>query len=204
MNLDEILRRVFPPEGGDLGSSSMVQSREPMEQERVIRSDPQRQPSTREMTLEDFLVKAGVVVKAADKGARCVSPTASTDPVHASESYGYSRHWLQAYSGISESSSSISSSPLGEAVHRRLSSTQSLGGKQGISGYLGKQTAERKQKRMIKNRESAARSRARKQVCSLYLFFQGVYFDDIFGSWRFSSLPEKLSRVFMTRPTLTG
>ena len=159
MNLEEILRGVFPPEGGHLGSSSMVQSRETMEQERVIRSDPQRQPSIGEMTLEDFLVKAGVVVKEAEKGSRCVSPTASTDPVHASESYGYSRHWFQAYSSIGESSSSISSSPLGA-----LSSSQSLGGKQGISGDLGKQTAERKQKRMIKNRESAARSRARKQV----------------------------------------
>lgn len=45
-----------------------------------------------------------------------------------------------------------------------LSDPQSLGRKRGASEYMIEKTVERRQKRMIKNRESAARSRARKQV----------------------------------------
>ncbi|CAA6654481.1 unnamed protein product [Spirodela intermedia] len=45
-----------------------------------------------------------------------------------------------------------------------LSDTQTPGGKREASDYVGGKTVERRQKRMIKNRESAARSRARKQA----------------------------------------
>jgi ABA responsive element binding factor len=45
-----------------------------------------------------------------------------------------------------------------------LSDTQTPGRKRVASGDVAEKTVERKQKRMIKNRESAARSRARRQV----------------------------------------
>ena len=53
-----------------------------------------------------------------------------------------------------------------------LSDSQTAGRKRDASGNVVEKIVERRQKRMIKNRESAARSRARKQV--IFGFLHGV------------------------------
>ncbi|EYU20866.1 hypothetical protein MIMGU_mgv1a008962mg [Erythranthe guttata] len=59
------------------------------------------------------------------------------------------------------------------------SDTQMPRRKRIASGEIVEKTVERRQKRMIKNRESAARSRARKQVLSIFIFFKFFLFSAI-------------------------
>lgn len=127
-----------------------------------------------EMTLEDFLAKAGVV-------------TESTSPQQQQQN----TQWMQFHLPLVQQSphqnnmmavfvpgnpvqqslsavdtaypdSQMNLSP--SSLMGTLSDTQTPGRKRVLPGEVAEKTVERKQKRMIKNRESAARSRARRQV----------------------------------------
>jgi len=64
-----------------------------------------------------------------------------------------------------------------------LSDTPQAPGRKRVAGEIVEKTVERRQKRMIKNRESAARSRARKQVKNLTLCFYLVNICLFVVSW---------------------
>ncbi|XP_057782179.1 ABSCISIC ACID-INSENSITIVE 5-like protein 6 isoform X2 [Salvia miltiorrhiza] len=96
-----------------------------------------------ETTLEDFLVKAGMYVSNA--------PSVSIEPVMSLDS-ALKSHKFSSQMGLLSPSPSID----------ELSDTP-LPGRKRMSGDLEK-TIERRLRRKIKNRESAARSRARKQA----------------------------------------
>ncbi|KAG9458489.1 hypothetical protein H6P81_002997 [Aristolochia fimbriata] len=169
----------------------------------------ERHPTLGEMTLEDFLVKAGVVAEGAEKKQRgegelkgldlsqgvCnINSAVPVDTLSGSQNYSQQAPWLQfqyqqqpppqqqsmvntylpgqpipqqlsinpnSLIDVSypENQMSISSPLMGT-----LSDTQTPGRKRVAPGDMVEKTVERRQKRMIKNRESAARSRARKQA----------------------------------------
>lgn len=161
--------------------------------------NPERQNTLGEMTLEDFLVQAGVVLDAPGGSANNSSNTGhdnlgGLDP-NAGQQPNVAQHgqWMQypllpqqqqhsmmamfmpghhvqppiSVSGgtlsdpaYPEAPLAVSSSPLMVP----LSDTQTAGRKRVAPGDVVEKTVERRQKRMIKNRESAARSRARKQA----------------------------------------
>ncbi|KAJ6921522.1 ABSCISIC ACID-INSENSITIVE 5-like protein 2 isoform X1 [Populus alba x Populus x berolinensis] len=122
--------------------------------------NPGRNAPFGEMTLEDFLVKAGVV-------------TEST-PVHQQESNQWMQFQLPSVQqpvyqnnmmtvvDAAYPDSQMNLSP--SSLMGTLSDTQTPGRKRVAPGDVVEKTVERKQKRMIKNRESAARSRARRQA----------------------------------------
>ncbi|CAI9297567.1 unnamed protein product [Lactuca saligna] len=138
----------------------------------------ERQPTLGEMTLEDFLVKAGIVAGKKNTGGSV------TGGVDSNVGHGHQQApWMQYQvapipqqhvymtghghqslplieMGYPETQMAISPSHL---MHN-LSDTQTPGRKRVASGDVMEKTVERRQKRMIKNRESAARSRARKQA----------------------------------------
>ncbi|XP_050386998.1 ABSCISIC ACID-INSENSITIVE 5-like protein 2 [Argentina anserina] len=150
----------------------------------------ERQPTLGEMTLEDFLVKAGVVAEASDKkntGGILVgvdANVASQFPQGQWLQYPQPQyqHPQQSMMGVYMSSQPIpppmhvgaggvmdvpySDNQLGmpSPLMGTLSDTQTPGRKRGNPEDIVEKTVERRQKRMIKNRESAARSRARKQA----------------------------------------
>ncbi|CAN1298407.1 ABSCISIC ACID-INSENSITIVE 5-like protein 2 [Linum perenne] len=103
-----------------------------------------RQPTLGEMTLEDFLVKAGVVAEASmdSRDAGVAGIDANVTP-----QFPQQGQWLQYHQNMGT-----------------LSDSQMPARKRGAPGEIVEKHVERRQKRMIKNRESAARSRARKQV----------------------------------------
>lgn len=151
----------------------------------------ERQPTLGEMTLEDFLVKAGVVAEgSSDKNGG--GPVIGIDQ-NVAPQFPQQGQWMQyphpqyqpSQQGMlgvympsqtipqplpigagavmdvayPENQVALSSSLMGTS-----SDSQMLGRKRGNPDEIIKKTVERRQKRMIKNRESAARSRARKQV----------------------------------------
>ncbi|XP_022744036.1 ABSCISIC ACID-INSENSITIVE 5-like protein 2 isoform X2 [Durio zibethinus] len=151
----------------------------------------ERQPTLGEMTLEDFLVKAGVVVDAStDKkgGGSVTGVDLSVAPQFAQEG-----QWMQypqpqyqhpqqsmmgAYmpaqplpqplaigaTAVMDVSYPENQVPLPSPLMGALSDSQESGRKRGAPADMVEKIVERRQKRMIKNRESAARSRARKQA----------------------------------------
>lgn len=169
--------------------------------QQVKERNPERQNTLGEMTLEDFLVQAGVVLDAVGGGGNgndtnnagqgslgVVDPNAGRHqnvPQHAQwmpyqllpqqqqhsmmTMFMPGHHVPQpiAVSGGALSDTSYSEAQLAVSnapLMGTLSDTQAIGRKRLASGDVVEKTVERRQKRMIKNRESAARSRARKQA----------------------------------------
>ncbi|KAL5231102.1 hypothetical protein ABZP36_029878 [Zizania latifolia] len=156
----------------------------------------ERQPTLGEMTLEDFLVKAGVVTEGYLKDSNDLS--GNMDVVRdsavapGSSDLNAGAQWLQQYHqqalepqhpsiAAPYMASHLAPQPLAVATGAVLDSIysdgqiaspmlgaisdpQTPGGKRHASGEIADKIVERRQKRMIKNRESAARSRARKQA----------------------------------------
>ncbi|KAK7290720.1 hypothetical protein RIF29_05334 [Crotalaria pallida] len=159
----------------------------------------ERQPTLGEMTLEDFLVKAGVATEDNNHNAIALSVVDSNSaPQHAASTQH--AHWMQyqlpsvqqqqppqnqqnnmmtcfmanpavqqpfpvAVNPVMDggySETMVTMSPT--SLMGTLSDPQTQGRKRVASGVVVEKTVERRQKRMIKNRESAARSRARKQA----------------------------------------
>ncbi|KAB5539155.1 hypothetical protein DKX38_016688 [Salix brachista] len=152
----------------------------------------ERQPTLGEVTLEDFLVKAGVVAEASvdkeDDGSVVLVDT------NAAQQFQQQGQWLQypahpqyqhpqqsmmgvympgqsilqplhigagSMMDVSYSENQVALPP---PLIGTLSDTQTPARKRGVPEDRIEKTVERRQKRMIKNRESAARSRARKQA----------------------------------------
>ncbi|XP_023768520.1 ABSCISIC ACID-INSENSITIVE 5-like protein 2 [Lactuca sativa] len=146
----------------------------------------ERRPTLGEMTLEDFLVKAGIVAGSSPGKKNTGGGGSVIGGVDSNVGHGHQQaQWMQQYQvapipqhvymtghhpvqqslpmmemGYPETQMAISPSHL---MHN-LSDTQTPGRKRVASGDVMEKTVERRQKRMIKNRESAARSRARKQA----------------------------------------
>ncbi|WVZ67140.1 hypothetical protein U9M48_016263 [Paspalum notatum var. saurae] len=147
MNLDDLLRTVLPA----APAAEPAPKKTVDEVWRDIQSGGgggARHPTMGEMTLEDFLSRAGVAV-AVDAGA--------------------APHWLRQYPPHQQYALPRPL-PLGIGAHGDgvfLLQSQVAGRKRGavvVGDGVVERTVERRQKRMIKNRESAARSRARKQA----------------------------------------
>ncbi|CAA0809780.1 ABSCISIC ACID-INSENSITIVE 5-like protein 2 [Striga hermonthica] len=186
MNLDELLKTVWTVENGnqeagptdnglgpdhfpdimlptDLSKKTVDQVWQDIQQQQQgqKRNLLDRKATLGEMTLEDFLVKAGVV---ATGSMRNVGPTQGPeDSVEVLTTQ--QAQWMMNYPAVFvpgqhsyPESQMMMSSPL---LMGALSDTQSPVRKQ---DDIAEKSVERRQKRMIKNRESAARSRARKQA----------------------------------------
>ncbi|XP_019429254.1 PREDICTED: ABSCISIC ACID-INSENSITIVE 5-like protein 2 isoform X2 [Lupinus angustifolius] len=139
------------------------------------------EPILGEMTLEDFLFKAGVEVDANVASQHSASqqghwmqyqlPSMKKPNQHQNQENNMMTCFIagpavqQSFHvamnpGYSETMMAMSPSSL----MGTLSDPQAQGRKRDASGIVVEKTVERRQKRMIKNRESAARSRARKQA----------------------------------------
>ncbi|KAJ4896024.1 ABSCISIC ACID-INSENSITIVE 5-like protein 2 [Raphanus sativus] len=121
-----------------------------------------KQPTLGEMTLEDLLLKAGVVTETVPGGSagmeQNITPVAPWVQYHQLPSMPQPQSFMPY--PVADMQVMVSQSSLMGG----LSDTQTPGRKRLASGEVVEKTVERKQKRMIKNRESAARSRARKQA----------------------------------------
>lgn len=147
-----------------------------------------RHPTLGEMTLEDFLVKAGVVAETSSdkKGAGPVGVDQNVVPQFQQQGQWMQypqQQYQQPQQGmmgiympgqpipLQMAAGAVMDVPYPEnqlaltsPLMGTLSDTQTHGRKRGIPEDVVEKTVERRQKRMIKNRESAARSRARKQA----------------------------------------
>ena len=169
----------------------------------------ERQPTLGEMTLEDFLMKAGVVSESFPTKDGAIPGVDSNGAFQ--QNVSQHGHWMQyqlpsvqqqQHQHQNQQSNMMGGFVVGHAIQQpfqvavnpvldaayseamvtmspsslmgTLSDTQTPGRKRVASGNVVERTVERRQKRMIKNRESAARSRARKQV--IYLVFVWCYF----------------------------
>ncbi|XP_062207216.1 ABSCISIC ACID-INSENSITIVE 5-like protein 2 [Phragmites australis] len=156
----------------------------------------ERQPTLGEMTLEDFLVKAGVVTGGYPKD---LNDFGNVDQVGSAgvAQLTTGAQWLDRYqqqitamephkhgqqsipgaympSGLALQPLNVGPGAILESAYSdghitspmmgALSDSLTPGRKRGVSGDVADKLMERRQKRMIKNRESAARSRARKQA----------------------------------------
>ncbi|OEL15131.1 hypothetical protein BAE44_0023852 [Dichanthelium oligosanthes] len=157
MNLDDLLRTVLPAVEPPAAAAAKKTVDEVWRD--IQSASGARQPTMGEMTLEDFLSRAGVAVDAG--GAGCAGP-----------------HWLHQYPPQQQYvlprplPLGAAGGPALDAVYRDgvgVFLSQVVGRKRGAAAAVAgdgvvERTVERRQKRMIKNRESAARSRARKQA----------------------------------------
>ncbi|KAJ7972014.1 ABSCISIC ACID-INSENSITIVE 5-like protein 2 [Quillaja saponaria] len=158
----------------------------------------ERQPTLGEMTLEDFLMKAGVVTESFPTENIYVSGVDSNVvqerdiPQHAhwmqyqlpsvmqpQHHHPHQRNMITSFlpGHTIQQPFPVGVNPILDAAYPEtamtmspssllgtLSDTQTPGRKRVASGDVVEKTVERRQKRMIKNRESAARSRARRQA----------------------------------------
>ncbi|TMW82009.1 hypothetical protein EJD97_007091 [Solanum chilense] len=166
--------------------------------DRIDRKAQERQPTLGEMTLEDFLVKAGVVAESTP-GKKSSGSVLGVDSMALPQQQAqWSQYQMQAMHPLPpqqhqqqqqnmlpvfmpghsvQQPLTIVSNPTIDAAYPEsqmtmsptallgtLSDTQTLGRKRVAPDDVVEKTVERRQKRMIKNRESAARSRARKQA----------------------------------------
>ncbi|XP_054783949.1 ABSCISIC ACID-INSENSITIVE 5-like protein 2 isoform X2 [Prosopis cineraria] len=205
MNLDELLKSVGTAEGtGQLafGSSLNRQSSltlsedvrkktvdevwKDMQQKkntREVTKSQERQTKLGEMTLEDFLVKAGVVSDSNMASEHNISEQAHWIQYQLSSLHQHQNNHdvmagLMTGLGVQQQPLPAVSNPVSDSSYSenmvatmspsslmgKLPDTHSPGRKREASGDVVEKTMERRQKRMIKNRESAARSRARKQA----------------------------------------
>ncbi|XP_076959960.1 ABSCISIC ACID-INSENSITIVE 5-like protein 2 [Bidens hawaiensis] len=133
----------------------------------ISKGDGERQPTLGEMTLEDFLVKAGIVAESSP-GKR----------IQERDLENKETQWMGNYQAPVIPQQNVVMAgryqvqqPLMDVGYMSPTSLMSglsdrhlSGRKRYASGDVMEKTVERRQKRMIKNRESAARSRARKQA----------------------------------------
>ncbi|KAF3521545.1 hypothetical protein F2Q69_00049211 [Brassica cretica] len=123
-----------------------------------------KQHTLGEMTLEDLLLKAGVVTETIpgsnhdDPGGAGLAQVGPWVQYHQLPSMTQPQPFMPY--PVADMQAMVSQASLMGG----LSDTQTPGRKRVASGEVVEKTVERKQKRMIKNRESAARSRARKQA----------------------------------------
>ncbi|XP_051150389.1 ABSCISIC ACID-INSENSITIVE 5-like protein 2 [Andrographis paniculata] len=187
MNLDELLKSVFT--AGDDSGPAPTQSAVPEDlskktvdqlwQDIERRSgNLERRTTLGEMTLEDFLVKAGVVAESKSNSGD-TNPAGLPPPQSRWMSYPIQLTNPQPVfvpghpvlqpqpisppsidSAFAEAQMAMSSSPMmGSLFDSQTSRRKRLNPED-----VAEKSVERRQKRMIKNRESAARSRARKQA----------------------------------------
>ena len=177
MNLDELLKSVLsaeanhPPEEGTeegitrQGSLTLPRGlsiktvnevwRDIQHGERL--DNPNKQPTLGEITLEDLLMKAGVVTE---------SMTVPQNVVNVASNGQWAQYPQQQHQGfmpypVCEMQEMVS------PMNMMMGDAPQAHGRKRVApsgGDIVERVVERRQKRMIKNRESAARSRARKQV----------------------------------------
>ncbi|KAG0495966.1 hypothetical protein HPP92_000657 [Vanilla planifolia] len=183
VNLDELVENVFPQEfdvnssakGGKTigyhGSRAGFQSQGSINNASITvdelwrkilhQNAEHRGRALGEMTLEDFLKKAGVIPCGSEKRSNV-----------GTQSFREGSLWLQQYEQMvhqqaqqSQMSAYVSSRPVSIGTGSGSASGQpNSWRKRGATEEMLERTVARRQKRMIKNRESAARSRARKQA----------------------------------------
>ncbi|MCE3051983.1 Abscisic acid-insensitive 5-like protein [Datura stramonium] len=120
----------------------------------VDKRSQERQLTLGEITLEDFLVKAGVIAEST-QGKRISGLVSGVDSMSLTQQAEWPHYQIPIMQQVTMSPAHIMGT---------LSDTQTSGRKRVAPRDVIENSVERRQKRMIKNRESAARSRARKQA----------------------------------------
>ncbi|KAL4587289.1 hypothetical protein LXL04_000157 [Taraxacum kok-saghyz] len=149
------------------------------------KSTQEKQQTLGEMTLEDFLAKAGIVAeekKKKNSGSVIVpesiqnivpqqaqwmqyqTPAIPQQQQQQQQQHVFMTGHHQAQQSLPMEAAYPDTHMTVSPLMGTLSDTQTPGRKRVASGDVIEKTVERRQKRMIKNRESAARSRARKQA----------------------------------------
>lgn len=245
MNLDEFVKTVWTIEASQElgandygavqhGTSSITMSRDlskktvdevwqdiqqEVNRDSVDKRSQERQLTLGEITLEDFLVKAGVIAEST-QGNRILGsmsliqqaqpphyqiPTMQQVPEQQHQQQQQQQNILAVFmpGHPIQQPLPVVANPIMDATYPEtqvtmspahimgtlsdtqtllspahvmgtLSDTQTSGRKRVARDAVAENSVERRQKRMIKNRESAARSRARKQVLLLILHFLGI------------------------------
>lgn len=169
----------------------------------VDKRSQERQLTLGEITLEDFLVKAGVIAEST-QGKRISGLVLGVDSMSLTQQTQWPHYQIPAMQQVPEQQNvlpvfmpghpiqqplPVVANPITDATYPEtqvgmspahimgtLSDTQTAGRKRVAPDDVAENSVERRQKRMIKNRESAARSRARKQVLLLILHSFWIYF----------------------------